>query len=51
MPGGSYRQFEAVIGIDDETKAEGELTVTIYGDNKELTKVPIVSRTVNGSGS
>jgi len=46
--GGAYRQLEAVVGIDDETKAEGEVTVTITADNKELQKIPIVSRTTRG---
>lgn len=45
--GGNYRQFEAIVGIDDGTKAEGELVVTVSIDNKE-TVVPIVSRTTKG---
>jgi hypothetical protein len=45
---GKYKRFDAVIGIDDETKAEGEVTVTIVGNNKELISVPVVSRTTKG---
>jgi len=46
--GGSYRQFEAVIGIDDETKAEGEGTLEIEADNKVIESIPIVYKTEKG---
>jgi hypothetical protein len=45
---GAYRQFDAVIGIDDETKAEGAGTVEIWGDNKKLETVAIDYRTEKG---
>jgi hypothetical protein len=45
---GAYRQFDAVIGIDDETKAEGAGTVEIWGDNKKLETVTIEYRTEKG---
>ena len=42
---GDYREFSAVVGIDDESKGEGEVTLIIEGDGKELTSIPIVYRT------
>jgi hypothetical protein len=45
---GDYRQFDAVIGIDDETKAEGAGSVEIWGDNKKLETVEINYRTEKG---
>jgi hypothetical protein len=42
---GEYREFSATVGIDDETKGEGEVALVIEGDGKELTSVPIVYRT------
>jgi len=42
---GKYRQLEATVGIDDETKAEGEVTLEVYGDNRKLDTITIVSRT------
>jgi hypothetical protein len=42
---GEYREFSATVGIDDETNAEGEVTLVIEGDGKELTSVPIVYKT------
>jgi len=38
---GDYRQFDAVIGIDDETEARGDVTLEVWGDNKELEKIRI----------
>ena len=42
---GEYREFSATVGIDEETRAEGEVTLVIEGDNKELASIPIVYRT------
>src|SRR5262249_51521197 len=32
---GDYREFSAVVGIDDESKGEGEVDLIIEGDGKE----------------
>jgi hypothetical protein len=45
---GTYRDLTAVVGIDDDTKAEGEGSLVIEGDGQELARVPIVYRTVKG---
>jgi hypothetical protein len=45
---GAYRQFDAVIGIDDDTRAEGEGTIEIWGDNRKLETREIVYRTEKG---
>jgi len=45
---GSYRTFDAVIGIDDDTRAEGEATIEIWGDNKKLQTIAVVHRTEKG---
>jgi hypothetical protein len=42
---GQYREFSAVVGIDDESKGEGEVTLVIEGDGKELKSIPINYRT------
>jgi len=42
---GEYQEFSATVGIDDETNAEGEVTLVIEGDGKELTSIPIVYKT------
>jgi hypothetical protein len=42
---GQYLQFSATVGIDDETQAEGEGTLVIEGDGKEMKSIPIVYRT------
>jgi hypothetical protein len=42
----NYRDLSAVVGIDDETKAEGEGTLVIEGDKRQLASVPIVYKTV-----
>jgi len=42
---GKYRQFDLIVGIDDETKAEGEVTLEITGDGRKLDTIEIVSRT------
>jgi hypothetical protein len=36
-----YRQFEAVVGIDDETEARGDVTLEVWGDNNKLESVRI----------
>jgi len=48
--GGQYRDFSAVIGIDDETNAEGEGKLEILADNKVIETVDIVYRTEKGKG-
>jgi len=48
--GGNYRQFDAVIGIDDETKAEGEVKLEIWGDNRKLDTIEVSYRTEKGKG-
>jgi hypothetical protein len=40
---GDYREFEAIVGIDDNVKASGVVTLTIEGDGKELSTVTISS--------
>lgn len=45
---GDYRQFDAIVGIDDETKAEGEVTLEIWGDNRKLETKAINYRTTKG---
>jgi len=42
--GGNYRQFDAIIGLDDETKAEGEATLEIWGDNRKLDTIDVSFR-------
>ena len=42
---GNYSRFDAVIGIDDDTRAEGEVTLEIWGDNKKLDTIAITCRT------
>jgi hypothetical protein len=42
---GNYSRFDAVIGIDDEVRAEGEVTLEIWGDNKKLDTIAITCRT------
>jgi hypothetical protein len=43
---GDYREFAAMVGIDDESKGEGDVTLVIEGDGRELTSVPISYLTV-----
>jgi len=40
---GEYREFEATVGIDDNVKASGVVTLTVEGDGKELATVTISS--------
>jgi len=41
---GGYRQFEAVIGLDDETNAQGDAVVEIWGDNRKLKTIKMPYR-------
>jgi len=45
---GNYREFAAVVGVDDETKAVGEVTLEIYADNKKIETVTITLRPEKG---
>lgn len=40
---GEYREFEAVVGIDDNVSAAGAVVLVVEGDGKELTRVTISS--------
>jgi hypothetical protein len=40
---GDYREFEAVVGIDDAVSAAGAVILVIEGDGKELTNLTINS--------
>jgi len=40
---GDYREFEAVVGIDDNVLAAGASVLVVEGDDKELTRVTISS--------
>lgn len=40
---GEYREFEAVIGIDDNVSAAGAAVLVVEGDGKELTRVVVSS--------
>lgn len=35
-PGGKYTQFEAMVGIDDETRGNGSVIFQVWGDGRKL---------------
>lgn len=46
---GEYREFEAVVGIDDGVSAAGAVILTIEADGKELTNMTVSSEDKNRS--
>jgi len=38
---GKFRQFEAVVGIDEQTGAHGHVTLEVWGDNNKLQSIDV----------